>query len=349
MRKIRAGVMGATGYAGQELVRLLLRHPSVDLVAVTSESYQRKPFSAVYPSMLGQTDLVCREMDVEAVAEDCNVVFLALPHGLALKMAPVVLNKGKKAIDLGADFRLKDPAVYQEWYGHSHSEDSPLDRAVYGLPELHRGEIRGSALVANPGCYPTSAALGAAPLLRAGVVDPDSVIVDSKSGVSGAGRSPSLGVHFGEVNENLKAYGIAGTHRHTPEIEQELSLAAGRPIRVSFTPHLIPMTRGILSTIYFHLTQELSTAGVLAIYREHYAGEPFVKVHPEGSLPQTKYVLGSNLCHIGAQVDRRTERVTVVSVIDNLVKGAAGQAVQNLNLLFGLEETVGLEGLPVFP
>lgn len=346
---IKASVIGATGYAGVELVRLLSQHPAVQLVALTTESYKGQKMNQVFPHLVRGVEQRAEELDLAAVVEKSDVVFTSLPHALAMEIAPAVVAAGKKIIDLGADYRLKDPAVYETWYKHKHTDLPNLAQAVYGLPELHREEIRGKKVVGNPGCYPTSVTLGVAPLSRTDWVDWDSLIIDSKSGVSGAGRGVSLGVHFSEVNENLKAYNIAGTHRHTPEIEQEISLLAGRPVRVSFTPHLIPMTRGILSTMYFSLRGNVGVQDVYGLYQDFYGREPFVKVLEPGQLPQTKHVYGSNFCQIGLAVDQRTNRLLVVSVIDNLVKGAAGQAVQNMNLLFGLEETTGLLSLPLFP
>ncbi|MCL4424266.1 MAG: N-acetyl-gamma-glutamyl-phosphate reductase [Firmicutes bacterium] len=346
---IKASVIGATGYAGVELVRILGQHPAVQLVALTTESYKDQKMSAVFPHLVHGVEMTALELDLVAVVEKSDVVFTSLPHALAMSIVPAVVAGGKKIIDLGADYRLKDATVYGAWYKHQHTDLENLAQAVYGLPELHRAQIRGRKVVGNPGCYPTSVALGVAPLGRADWVDWDSLIIDSKSGVSGAGRGLSLGVHFSEVNENLKAYNIAGTHRHTPEIEQEISGLAGRPIKVSFTPHLIPMTRGILSTMYFSIKSGVGVKEVYEAYQAFYSQEPFVNVLEPGQLPQTKHVYGSNYCQIGLAVDQRTNRLLVVSVIDNLVKGAAGQAVQNMNLLFDLEETVGLRTLPIFP
>ncbi|MFZ5814705.1 MAG: N-acetyl-gamma-glutamyl-phosphate reductase [Bacillota bacterium] len=347
---IKVGIAGATGYGGIELLRLLGLHPEAEVVLAGTESYAGQEIAAVYPHLAGRVKLLGQEATPERLAAECDLVFTALPHGVPMKLAPAVLAAGKKLIDLGADFRLREVTAFQSWYKHQHETPELLAEAVYGLPELYREQIRGARLVGNPGCYPTSCALAAAPLLKAGVVESRGIIFDSKSGVSGAGRGVSLGVHFSEVNENFKAYNIAGAHRHTPEIEQTLSELAGAPVVVSFTPHLVPMTRGILTTGYFSLKQELTTEQVLELFREFYAGEPFVRVRPAGDLPMTKQVWGSNYCDIGLQVDRRTGRVLVVAVIDNLVKGAAGQAVQNMNLLFGLPETTGLEhAAPVYP
>jgi len=347
---IQVGIAGATGYSGVELLRLLGGHPEVALVLAGTESYVGQELGAVYPHLGGRVSLLGREATPEALASECDVVFTALPHGVPMKLAPAVLAAGKRLIDLGADFRLKDAAAFEAWYKHKHEATDLLAEAAYGLPELYRNQIREARLVGNPGCYPTSCALAAAPLLKAGLVETRGIIFDSKSGVSGAGRGVNLGVHYCEVNENSKAYNIAGGHRHTPEIEQTLTELAGRPVVVSFTPHLVPMTRGILTTAYFNLKDDRSTEELLALYREFYMDEPFVRVRPAGDLPTTKQVWGSNYCDIGLQVDRRTGRVLVIAVIDNLVKGAAGQAVQNMNLLFGLPETTGLLGAaPIWP
>lgn len=347
---LKVGIAGATGYGGIELLRLLGNHPEAEVVLTGTESYAGQALAAVFPHLTGRVTQTGREATPEALAAECDVVFTSLPHGVPMKLAPAVLAAGRRLIDVGADFRLRDIAAFEAWYKHKHEAPDLLAHAVYGLPELFRDQIKGANLVGNPGCYPTSCALAAAPLLKAGAVETRGIIFDSKSGVSGAGRGVNLGVHFAEVNENFKAYNIAGGHRHTPEIEQTLSDVAGTPIVVTFTPHLVPMTRGILTTGYFQLKQEQSTEQVLALFREFYAGEPFVRVRPAGDLPATKQVWGSNYCDIGLQVDRRTGRVLVIAVIDNLVKGAAGQAIQNMNLMFGLPETTGLlSAAPVYP
>ncbi|HYF92825.1 MAG TPA: N-acetyl-gamma-glutamyl-phosphate reductase [Symbiobacteriaceae bacterium] len=347
---IRVGIAGATGYGGLELLRLLGNHPEAEVVLAGTESYVGQELAAVYPHLTGRLKLTGREAGPETLAAECDVVFTALPHGVPMKLAPTVLGAGRKLVDLGADFRLRDTSALEAWYKHKHEAPHLQEQAVYGLPELYREQIRGASLVGNPGCYPTSCALAAAPLLKSGLVETRGIIFDSKSGVSGAGRGVSLGVHYSEVNENFKAYNIAGGHRHTPEIEQTLTDLAGVPVVVSFTPHLVPMTRGILTTAYFQLQSEASTEQLLGLFREFYQDEPFVRVRPAGDLPQTKQVWGSNYCDIGLQVDRRTGRVLVVAVIDNLVKGAAGQAIQNMNILFGLPETTGLlAAAPVYP
>ncbi|MGB9905072.1 MAG: N-acetyl-gamma-glutamyl-phosphate reductase [Desulfotomaculales bacterium] len=345
---LRAGIIGATGYTGAELVRLLHRHPHVRPAVLTTQSHGEKPFWEVYPHLYGYVDLVCAELDEERLAASCDVIFISLPHGHAISLASRLAAKNKPVIDLGADFRFRDPDVYEKWYGLAHAARALAKEAVYGLPELYRERIRTARLVANPGCYPTSAILGLAPLLKNGLVDPDSIVIDSKSGVSGAGRTLSLTTHYCEVNESVKAYGVA-SHRHTPEIEQELCALAGRDVTVSFTPHLIPMTRGILSTIYVKPVRPLSQEEVHALYGEFYAKEPFVRVLPAGTLPATKAVAGSNHCDIGLVSDPRTGRIIIISAIDNLIKGASGQAVQNMNILLGLPEEAGLAGPGIYP
>jgi len=348
---LKIGIAGATGYGGIELLRLLGNHPEATVVLAGTESYVGQELAAVYPHLAGRVTLAGREATAEALAAECDVVFTALPHGVPMKLAPAVLAAGGKFIDLGADFRLRDTSAFESWYKHKHEAPALMAEAVYGLPELYREQIQGARLVGNPGCYPTSCALAAAPLLTAGLVETRGIVFDSKSGVSGAGRGVNLGVHYSEVNENFKAYNIAGGHRHTPEIEQTLTdLNGGTAVVVTFTPHLVPMTRGILTTAYFQLKQDHQTSELLELFRSFYAGKPFVRVRPAGDLPQTKQVWGSNYCDIGLQVDRRTGRVLVVAVIDNLVKGAAGQAIQNMNLMCGLPETTGLlAAAPVYP
>lgn len=339
---IKVGVIGATGYAGEELVRILARHPQVELVALTSQSYAGKSMAEVYPSLTGYVNLNCEDQDVPGVVGRSEVVMVALPHGHSAPVAREVAARGKKMVDLGADFRFDLADTYQKWYSHEHEAADLLAQAVYGLPELHRRRIRETWLVANPGCYPTGAILALAPALAEGLIDPASIIIDAKSGVSGAGRGLALGSLYAEVNESVHPYNV-GRHRHTPEIEQELTRLAGRDVVVSFTPHLMPMTRGILSTVYATLTVPLSPEQVREAYRRFYRDEDFVRLLPEGQWPHTKWVYGSNHCHLNLTVDGRTGRLVVVSAIDNLVKGAAGQAVQNMNLLFGLPENLGLD------
>ncbi len=345
---IRAGIIGATGYAGAELARLLALREDVEVVRYGSVSYNGKEYTAEYGNLRGFADGPCGGEGLEDLEAD--VIFTATPQGyLAGRLTEELLAK-KRFIDLSADFRLKDPAVYREWYGLEPAPGVLLEKAVYGLCELHREEIRKTRLTANPGCYTTCSILTVAPLLKAGVIDPSSLIIDAKSGVSGAGRGAKTANLFCEVNENVKAYGVA-SHRHTPEIEQELSLAAGKEVVVSFTPHLIPMQRGILVTAYGKITTDpIPTEKVIReIYQEAYGKEPFIRLLPAGVNPETRFVEGSNFLDIGFVLDKRTGRVVMMGALDNLIKGAAGQAIQNMNLMFGLEETKGLGMPPMFP
>lgn len=345
---IKAGIIGATGYTGVELVRILSRHPEVQLEGLTSQSYAGQSFESVFPSSANFANMLLEPQDAGALAERCDVIFTALPHGVSMGVVEEVTQKGKKVIDLGADYRFDRVDVYEKWYKLEHKTRELASQSVYGLPELHRDEICKASVIGNPGCFPTSIILGLAPLLKNGLIDISSIISDSKSGVSGGGRGLNLAFHYPECNENFKAYNI-GMHRHTPEIEQELSKLAGNDVTVSFTPHLVPMTRGILSTIYASMNKSHSVEELLELYSDFYRGEYFVRIHPKGQYPQTKWVYGSNYCDIGIAVDPRTNRIIVVSVIDNLVKGASGQAVQNMNVVFGLPEKTGLDFAPVFP
>jgi N-acetyl-gamma-glutamyl-phosphate reductase len=343
----KVAVIGASGYTGVELLRLLAGHPAVTVTCVTSRQQAGQPLGEAFPSLAGVYDLTFESVEPAALAGRADLVFTAVPHQAAMGMVPQLLAAGCRVVDLSADYRLHDAAVYAEWY-EPHQTPELLAEAVYGLPELYREQVRGARLVANPGCYPTSAALALAPLLRQRRIDPATIIVDSKSGTSGAGRAAKVDTLYCEVNEGFKAYGLP-RHRHTPEIEQTLSEAAGRPVTISFTPHLVPASRGILSTCYASLAGEVSLAELLALYRQQYAGEAFVRVLPEGRLPNINQVRGSNFCDIGLAVDPRTRRVIAVAALDNLVKGAAGQALQNMNLMLGLDECSGLRGAPVFP
>lgn len=340
-------IAGATGYTGVELARLLHQHPRCQVTVGTTTQYVGKHLAEVFPHLGVAGDLRLCELSPAAL-ETCDIAFLALPHGVAIRVVAELPTR-VKVVDLGADFRLRDPQDYRRWYGLEPAPQSLLDSAVYGLPELFRADIPPARLIANPGCYVTGATLAIAPLLARGLVTHDDIIIDGKSGVSGAGRGLSLGVHFSEVNENLKAYNIGGAHRHTPEIEQNLTRVAGRPVTVTFTPHLVPMTRGLLTTAYLRPAQSTTTGQVLEVLRSFYADEPFVRVLEAGALPQTKQVTGSNRCDLGAVVDSRTGRVIVISAIDNLIKGAAGQAIQNMNLMLDLPETLGLGAFPSFP
>lgn len=346
MEKVRASVAGASGYAGGELVRWLMHHPAAEVVHVTAFREQGRPLADVFPNLRGFGDHTLNGAGWREMARDSDVVFLALPHGAAVEAVPVLLEAGARVIDLGADFRLKDPADYARWYGSEHGASGFLGEAVYGLPEVNREALRGARLVANPGCYPTAAALALLPLLASGRVR-GPVIVDAKSGVSGAGRNPSAASHFSEVNENVRPYNL-GSHRHGPEMEQTFA-AAGNPVPVYFAPHLIPMTRGILATCYAPLSEALSENEMREIYHDAYRDEPFVRVLGDEALPQTKATLGSNFCDVAVRVDAERGLAVAVSAIDNLVKGAAGQAIQNMNLMFGRPETEGLWSAGLYP
>lgn len=338
---IKAAVLGATGYAGIELVRLLTSHPEVKIEILGSQSFAGQKISEVYPSLANILDKECEELNLDKV-EKCDVAFTALPHGASKNVIPSIIEKGVKVIDLSGDFRYDDVAVYEKWYGQKHSAPELLKESVYGLPELYRDKIKKARLIGNPGCYTTCSILGAFPLLKNGIGKSENIIVDAKSGVTGAGRGLSQQVHFCECTENMKAYKVA-THRHTSEIEQELSHAAGCEVMISFTPHLIPVKRGILSTIYINLNKKCTTEELTEMYKEFYKDEFFVRVKNAGQLPETKHVAGSNFVDIGVVVDERLNRAVVVSALDNIVKGAAGQAVQNMNILFGLDEKTALK------
>jgi len=346
---MRVAVIGATGYSGIELLRILTQHPEVSLEYLTSDSYVGKKASEVYPHLKRVVDEVLRPVDPDAIAAAAELTFIGLPAGLSTALVPELLARGCKVIDIGGDYRLPGE-LYKQWYGKEPGPADVQGQAVYGLPETSRDRIRGANWITNPGCFPTAANLALLPLLAHRLIDPKSIIIDAKSGVSGAGRGANLGTHFSEVNENFKAYKV-GTHQHTPEIEQCLSQVAGELVTVTFTPHLAPMTRGILATVYASLTQmgAGATEALLALYDDFYRKHPFVRVRPIGNLPMTKEVAGSNYCDIGLQVDTRTGRVVVVSVIDNVVKGAAGQAIQNMNLMSGFPETMGLTLSPLYP
>ena len=337
---VQVGVIGATGYAGSQLVTLLSGHPQVEISYLASHSYVGKRFSDIYPSMRGACDLILEEENLERASTCCTVLFLALPHGMASKKVTKEILERCIIIDLGADYRLSDSSVYEAWYKSEHESKQLLDDSVYGLCELHREKIKKANLIANPGCYTTCSILTLAPLIAEGLVDPDSLIIDSASGVSGAGRAEKLGSLFCEVNESYKAYSVAN-HRHTPEIEQELSLLNKERLMVQFTPHLVPMNRGILSTCYADLKDGVQEAEIENAYLKWYKNEPFVRLMGS-DLPETRYVRNTNICAIGWKVDQRTRRVIAVGAIDNLVKGAAGQAVQNMNIRCNLEETMGL-------
>ena len=347
-RKIRVAVVGASGYTGVELLRLLINHPAVEITALTSESYANSPIEEVFPSLFGMLKLTCNKFDPREVAKHADLIFLAIPHNTAMTAAVELLPFGKKVIDLSADFRLRDPAVYRQWYGVDHAAPALLKEAVYALPELYRQQLAAARLAAAPGCYPTAVLLGLLPLMKREVIDPDSLVIDAISGASGAGRKPDLPLHFAELQDNCKAYKVA-CHRHTPEIEQELSRCIGREVLVTFTPHLVGTVRGILATITATLVTFKDVEALRALYHECYQNEPFVRILPEGRLPETKQVRGSNFCDIGLTVDVRTRRAIVVVAIDNLVKGASGQAIQAMNVMMGLDERTGLQLPPLFP
>ncbi len=342
---IKAGIVGGTGYTGVELLRLLAQHPDVQLHAITSRSEVGMPVARMFPSLRGRVDLAFSEPSLDVLGE-CDVVFFATPHGVAMKQAPELLASGVKVIDLGADFRLKDLATFEQWYGMLHSCPDILAEAVYGLPEVNREAIRRARIVGNPGCYPTAVQLGFLPLLKAGLIDEAHLVADAKSGVSGAGRKAEVHALFAEAGESFKAYGVGG-HRHLPEISQGLAGMTASRVGLTFVPHLLPMIRGIHATLYGRLTAD---AGDLqALFESTYADEPFVDVMPPGSTPETRSVKGANTCRMAVYRPQGGDTVVVLSVIDNLVKGAAGQAVQNMNLMCGLPETAGLTQIALLP
>jgi len=350
--KIRVGIIGAGGYAGETLLQILLRHPGAKINWLMSEdAHKGKNIADLYPHLAGEIDMVCQTLqNLAALLPAVDLVFLALPHGIALNYVPKMIDAGKKVIDLGADYRFCDNEVFGKWYGIKHPTEKYLKEAVFGLPELYRDNIKNAALVANPGCYPTASILGVAPLLRHGLIDANTIIIDAKSGITGAGRGVTFKTHFCERNEGIEAY-AAASHRHMGEIEFQLSRAAGKQLRVTFVPHLSPMNRGILATCYAKINNpsfESTASSLTKLYKEFYKDEPFVKVF-EGKLPNTKFVAGTNYCNIAVELNSATGTVIVISVIDNLIKGAAGQAVQNMNLLYGFEETTALRQMAVYP
>lgn len=341
--KIKAGIIGATGYAGAELVRILLTHPEAEIAAISSVSFEGKPLSEVYPSYKSLCDMECKTQE-EVIAKS-DVIFAALPHGLSQELAACCDREGKAFIDLGADFRLESEEAYQEWYGCTFLDHDLHKRAVYGLPELFRENIKGKRIIANPGCYTTGAPLALAPAVKLGLVSTEGIIVDSKSGVTGAGRKPSQGNHYPELNEGFHAYKVA-SHRHTPEIEQTLSRLSGKDVRITFVPHLLPVNRGILSTCYARLKEGVTKARLREAYESFYQDEFFVRLLPDGANADIHHIKYSNFCDISLHVDERTGTFIAISAIDNMVKGAAGQAIQNMNLIFGLDETTGLVIVP---
>lgn len=346
--KIKVAIVGSTGYGGVELIRFLWGHPGVEIVSVISASSAGELLTDSFPHL---SEIIVQPLDgvnPEEIAAKADVVFTATPSGVSGKLVPELLRAGLKVIDLSGDFRLKDGKEYEAWYKHEAPDSKLLERAVYGLSEINGDEVKGAELISNPGCYPTAALLGLIPALSAGWIDPGSIIIDAKSGVSGAGRGTSLTTHYAEINENLKAYKL-NKHQHIPEIEQTLSLIAGEPVTVTFTTHLTPMTRGIMSTMYAGLKGSYTEEDLIQLYRQYYEGRSFVRIRENGKWPATKEVFGSNYCDIGFAADQRTGRLTIISVIDNVVKGAAGQAIQNLNLMMGWDETSGLRLTPVYP
>ena len=345
---IQVGIIGATGYTGQELVRILAGHPHVNIAVLTTQSYDGKTFSSLYGNLVGIEDSVCRDMSVAEAANLCDVLFIALPHGIASHQITPEILASCLVIDLGADYRIKDVETYRTWYHTEHGSPDLLDQAVYGLCEWFRETIKTTRLIANPGCYTTCSILTLAPLLKAGLIEPASIIVDAKSGVSGAGRAAKTGSLYCEVNESIKAYSVAA-HRHTPEIEEQLSVISGSPITVSFTPHLVPMNRGILITAYASLKAGVTAVEIEAAYQSAYEKEPFIRLLPQGVMPETRWVKGSNYCDIGYQIDTRTGRIIACGTIDNIVKGASGQAVQNMNIALGFPESQGIDTIPLFP
>ncbi|UCD81089.1 MAG: N-acetyl-gamma-glutamyl-phosphate reductase [Desulfobacterales bacterium] len=342
----RVAVVGATGYAGAELVRILSGHPRVRLTIITSRQHAGVKFDQVYPAMAGLVDLICRDYSADLVCEHADLVFMALPHKLPMAFVPDILRDDKKVIDLSADFRFNDADVYESTY-QPHSAKELLDSAVYGLSEIYADRIKNARLIGNPGCYPTSVLLPLIPLLKEEMLDPATLVADSKSGVSGAGRSLSLTSHFCEVNESFKAY-KAAVHRHNPEMDAVLSREAGRPVSITFVPHLVPMTRGMLTTIYATPAADLTEKNIVDCYKNAYSRRPFIRLCQDGRLPDTLHVRGTNYCDIGFKLDKKNNRLILISAIDNLVKGAAGQAVQNMNIMLGVDETAGLLNVP-FP
>lgn len=345
---IKVGIIGATGYAGSELVRILLGHKDVEIKWYGSRSYIEKKYASIYQNFFQLVDANCMDDNMEVLADQVDVIFTATPQGLCASLVNEEILSKVKIIDLSADFRIKDVKVYEEWYKLEHKSPQFIEEAVYGLCEINREDVKKARLVANPGCYTTCSILTCYPLVKEGIIDPNTIIVDAKSGTSGAGRGAKVDNLFCEVNENMKAYGVA-THRHTPEIEEQLGYACGEKITINFTPHLVPMNRGILATAYASLKKDVTYEEVKAIYDKYYADEKFVRVLEKDVCPQTKWVEGSNYVDVNFKIDPRTNRIIMMGAIDNLVKGAAGQAVQNMNLMFGLKESEGLELVPMFP
>lgn len=345
---IKAGMIGSTGYAGGELARLLLQRDDVEILWYGSRSYVGQKYASVYPNLFKIVDENCQDDAIKELADQVDVIFTATPQGLCASLIDEEILSKVKVIDLSADFRIKDQAVYEKWYKLEHKSPQFLDEAVYGLPEVNREKVKTARLIANPGCFPTCSFLAVYPLVKEGLIDPNTLIIDAKSGTSGAGRGAKTDNLYCEVNESIKAYGV-GSHRHTPEIEEQLSYAAGQPVTISFTPHLVPMNRGILVTAYASLNGTVTEEEARAAYEKYYQNEYFVRLLEPGAVPQTRWVEGSNFADVNFKIDPRTNRVVMMGAIDNMVKGAAGQAIQNMNLMFGLPEQTGLKQLPMFP
>ncbi|MBI4689606.1 MAG: N-acetyl-gamma-glutamyl-phosphate reductase [Nitrospirae bacterium] len=345
---LRVAICGGSGYAGGELIRLLSSHPHVKITAVTSEKSEGKAVGDLFPHLSNHSNLTYEPLNKEKLVDMADIFFMALPHAASQEAVDFFFRQNKKIIDLSADYRLRSPEIYEEWYKTPHRFRATLKKAVYGLPELYRKKISKASLIANPGCYPTGAILGLYPIVRMKLIDADSIIVDSISGTTGAGRTADIGFSYCEVNEGIKAYSVA-SHRHTPEIEQELSATAGKAIRINFTPHIAPYDRGILTTIYARLKKKAETLRILGLYKKLYAKEPFVRILAEGKFPNVKHVRGTNMCEIGLTVNKRTGNLIIVTTIDNLMKGASGQAVHNMNIMMGFDEKAAIRTIALFP
>ncbi|MCL4475579.1 MAG: N-acetyl-gamma-glutamyl-phosphate reductase [Nitrospirae bacterium] len=345
---LRVAICGGSGYAGAELLRILAAHPKVKITVATSEKSAGKRVTDLFPYLHRYENLVYEPLDREKIISRADLFFMALPHAASQVAVDFFVSQGKKVIDLSADYRLREPRIYEEWYKVPHMFPGTLKKAVYGLPELHRKKIAKASLVANPGCYPTGAIIGLTPAIKNGLIKLNSIVIDSKSGASGAGRQSEVSFSYCEVNEGFKAYSVA-SHRHTPEIEQELSAVAGKGVRVNFTPHLVPMDRGILTTVYAQLAKSMEGKGIHEIYRTAYGKEPFTRVLEMGKFPNVKNVRGTNLCELGVAVNKRTGTLIVIAAIDNLVKGASGQAVHNMNIMMGFDEKEALNAIALFP
>lgn len=345
---VRVAIIGGTGYGAVELIRFLDNHPHVELTSVVSHSNSGSELSSVYPHTIEAVNITMDSLDIPKLSKTTDLVFFATPSNVSKDLIPDLIENGVKCIDLSGDFRLKNPEDYEQWYQSTPAKQKYVDQAVYGLSEIYPDEIKQASLIANPGCYPTATSLGLMPVIKNNLINNETIIIDAKTGVSGAGRGLSLNVHFSEMNENFKAYKL-GEHKHIPEIEQTLSNESGKAMQVTFTPHIVPMTRGIMSTIYTDLVEGASTKEIVQLYETFYKDHPFVRVRPEGVIPTTKEVYGSNYCDIGLYADQRTGKLMIISVIDNLVKGASGQAIQNMNLINGWDVTTGLKHIPIYP